>query len=202
MANLRSNVQKKSQKLLKQTNLFLTAFKSAVSFYLKFWKANPMKIFVMRHGEAEVMAKSDKARHLTEYGKKQSFAQGEWLKNHVKSTALSFDRVLVSPYQRALETFEQVDIAFDSALNSKREIWDGITPYGSAELVVDYLSVLESEGAESVLLISHLPLVGEIVAELYGKRNPISFYPATIAQIDWNGGKGEIVSYSYPPEML
>ncbi|TWV01736.1 phosphohistidine phosphatase SixA, partial [Haemophilus influenzae] len=25
-----------------------------------------------------------------------------------------------------------------------------------------------------VLIVSHLPLVGEIVAELYGKRNPIS----------------------------
>lgn len=161
-----------------------------------------MKIFVMRHGEAEVMAKTDKARHLTEYGKKQAFAQGEWLKNHIKSTALSFDRVLVSPYQRALETFEQVNLALDSSLQSHLEIWDGITPYGSAELVTDYLSVLESEGVETVLLISHLPLVGEIVAELYGKRNPISFYPATVAQVEWNNGKGEIMSYSYPPEML
>ncbi|HHF6580241.1 TPA: phosphohistidine phosphatase SixA, partial [Haemophilus influenzae] len=27
-----------------------------------------MNIFIMRHGEAEVMANSDKARHLTVYG--------------------------------------------------------------------------------------------------------------------------------------
>lgn len=156
----------------------------------------------MRHGEAEVMAKTDKERHLTEYGKKQAFAQGEWLKNSAKSTALPFNRILVSPYQRALETFEQVNLAFDSMLQPHLEIWQGITPYGSAELVVDYLSVLEKEGVDTLLLISHLPLVGEIVAELYGKRNPISFYPATIAQIDWKNRKGEIMSYSYPPEML
>lgn len=161
-----------------------------------------MKIFIMRHGETEVMAKTDQARHLTKYGKKQAFVQGQWLKTHAKSTALFFDKVLISPYQRALETFEQVDLAFDGELQSQRAIWDGITPYGSATLVADYLSVLADEGVENVLIISHLPLVGEIVAELYGKRNPISFYPATIAQLDWQGAKAEIVSYSYPPEML
>ncbi|OOF58348.1 phosphohistidine phosphatase SixA [Rodentibacter myodis] len=161
-----------------------------------------MKIFIMRHGESEVMAKTDKDRHLTEYGKKQAFAQGEWLKNFTKSTALSLQRVLVSPYVRALETFEQVNIAFADGLKPNLEIWEGITPYGSAELVTDYLSVLKKEGIESVLIISHLPLVGEMVADLYGKRNPISFYPATIAQIEWQNGKGEIISRSYPPEML
>ncbi|OOF66771.1 phosphohistidine phosphatase SixA [Rodentibacter sp. Ppn85] len=161
-----------------------------------------MKIFIMRHGEAEVMAKADKERCLTEYGRKQAFVQGEWLKNTTKSTALSFNCILVSPYQRALDTFEQVNLAFDSALQPNLEIWEGITPYGSAELVVDYLSVLEKKGIETILIISHLPLVGEIVAELYGKRNPISFYPATIAQIDWKNGKGQIMSYSYSPEML
>ncbi|MCK8898736.1 phosphohistidine phosphatase SixA, partial [Haemophilus influenzae] len=40
--------------------------------------------------------------------------------------------------------------------------------------VIDYLEVLKDEGVKSVLIVSHLPLVGEIVAELYGKRNPIS----------------------------
>lgn len=161
-----------------------------------------MKIFVMRHGEAEVMAKTDKARQLTAHGKKQAYAQGIWLENHLKSTALSLNRILVSPYQRALETFEQVNSAFDDSLQEYAEIWEGITPYGSAELVVDYLSLLESEGVETVLLISHLPLVGEIVAELYGKRNPISFYPSTIAQIDWKEGKGQILLHNYPSEML
>ena len=47
-----------------------------------------MKIFVMRHGEAEVIASSDEARHLNNYGRKQSISQGQWLKNHLNSTAL------------------------------------------------------------------------------------------------------------------
>ncbi|OOF37832.1 phosphohistidine phosphatase SixA [Rodentibacter heidelbergensis] len=161
-----------------------------------------MNIFVMRHGEAEVMAKTDQDRHLTQYGQKQAFVQGEWLKNYLNSTALSFDYILVSPYLRALETFEQVNQSFEGGLSAHMEIWEGITPYGSAELVVDYLSVLEKQGVETVLMISHLPLVGEIVAELYGKRNPVGFYPATLVQMDWNEGKGRIVTHQYPPEML
>lgn len=159
-----------------------------------------MKIFIMRHGEAEVMAKTDQARHLTAYGKKQAFAQGQWLKTQMNSTALP--RVIVSPYVRAQETFERVNQAFEGALTAQMESWDGITPYGNAETVADYVSVLANEGIESVLLISHLPLVGEIVAELYGKRNPISFYPAAVAVINWNGQKGEIETYAYAPEML
>ena len=66
--------------------------------------------------------------------------------------------------------------------------------------MADYLSVLQEEGIESVLLVSHLPLVGSIVSELYGKLNPISFYPSTIAQIDWDGEKGIIETFHYPKE--
>ena len=107
--------------------------------------------------------------------------------------------MIVSPYVRAQETFELVNSALDNILNDI-ETWSGITPYGNATLVVDYLSVLQEQGVESVLLISHLPLVGSIVSELYGKRNPISFYPSTIVQIDWNGEKGTIETYHYPKE--
>ena len=150
-----------------------------------------MKVFIMRHGEAEVVASSDEARHLTEYGRKQSISQGQWFKEHLNSTALSVQKVIVSPYVRAQETFELVNSALDNILNDV-ETWSGITPYGNATLVADYLSVLQEQGVKSILLVSHLPLVGSIVSELYGKRNPISFYPSTIVQIDWNGEKGII----------
>ena len=127
-----------------------------------------MKVFIMRHGEAEVVASSDETRRLTDYGRKQSISQGQWLKTHLNSTALSVQKVIVSPYIRAQETFELVNAALDNILNDV-ETWSGITPYGNATLVADYLSVLQEQGIESVLLVSHLPLVGSIVSELYGK---------------------------------
>ena len=154
-----------------------------------------MNIFIMRHGEAEVMANSDKARRLTAYGIKQAFSQGEWLKQHLSTLVINLlDRILVSPYVRAQETF-------DLELENKFEIWEGITPYGHAHSVIDYLEVLKDEGVKSVLIISHLPLVGEIVAELYGKRNPIPFYPATIAQLLWDGNKSEILMHQASREI-
>ncbi|HHF4484214.1 TPA: phosphohistidine phosphatase SixA [Haemophilus influenzae] len=159
-----------------------------------------MNIFIMRHGEAEVMADSDKTRHLTIYGSKQAFLQGQWLKQHLSTLLInSLDRILVSPYTRAEETFHQVNQAFDFALENNVEIWEGITPYRYAHSVIDYLEVLKDEGVKSVLIISHLPLVGEIVAELYGKRNPIPFYPATIAQLIWDGKKSEILIHQASP---
>ena len=110
-----------------------------------------MKIFIMRHGEAEVIASSDEARHLNDYGRKQSILQGQWLKTHLNSTALSVQKVIVSPYVRAQETFELVNSALGNTLNDI-EIWSGITPYGNATLVADYLSVLQEEGIEFVSL--------------------------------------------------
>ena len=161
-----------------------------------------MNIFIMRHGEAEVMANSDKARRLTAYGIKQAFSQGEWLKQYLSMLVInSLDRILVSPYVRAQETFRQVNQAFDLELENKLETWEGITPYGYAHSVIDYLEVLKHDGVKSVLIISHLPLVGEIVAELYGKRNPIPFYPATIAQLLWDGNKSEILIHQASREI-
>ena len=159
-----------------------------------------MNIFIMRHGEAEVMANSDKARRLTVYGIKQAFTQGQWLRKQLELATP--DRIIISPYVRAQETFEQVNQAFNGELSSKIEIWDGVTPYGHAEMVTDYFSVLRNEGIKSIFIVSHLPLVGEIVAELYGKRNPISFYPATIAYLNWSGQYAKILMYKNADALI
>ena len=151
-----------------------------------------MRLFVMRHGEAELMVNSDKERCLNARGKEQSTLQGTWL----KSTALDLDKVLVSPYTRALETFNQINEVYEQKLTDKLKIWDGITPYGDSGIVSDYLSVLAEEGVENVLIISHLPLVGDIVKEMCG-RNPASFYPATIAEIYLGDECAEVIGIKY-----
>ena len=60
----------------------------------------------------------------------------------------------------------------------------------------DYLSVLAEDGLQNVLLISHLPLVGDIVKELCG-RNPASFYPATIVEIHLDDERAEVKEIKY-----
>ena len=138
------------------------------------------------------MANSDKERHLNANGKEQSLMQGTWL----KSTVLLFDKVLVSPYARALETFVQINSVYDQTLSDKLDIWDAITPYGDSGIVGDYLSVLAEDGLQNVLLISHLPLVGDIVKELCG-RNPASFYPGAIVDIHWDNDQPKVNDIKY-----
>ncbi|MGC7559199.1 phosphohistidine phosphatase SixA [Pasteurella sp. PK-2025] len=150
-----------------------------------------MDIFIMRHGEAEMNLGSDQARKLNERGIQQAYEQGIWLKN----TAL-FEKVLVSPYVRAQETFAQINHVFEDSLRPKQETWKGITPYGNAPMVVEYLDVLVEQGVQSVLIISHLPLVGEIVASLCGK-NTARFYPSTVAHVVWDGQTGHLQQVSY-----
>ena len=147
-----------------------------------------MRIFIMRHAEAEMMAQSDKARQLTARGRQQSLSQGEWLKSIIPD----FDKIISSTYTRAIATFEQINLVYNQKLAEKLEIWDGVTPYGNPEQVSDYLAILSDQNIQNVLLISHLPLVGEIIAELCGK-NPISFYPSTIAEVEWDTETGKII---------
>lgn len=159
-----------------------------------------MRIYIMRHGEAEMLARSDKERHLTDLGKEQSSQQAEWLKTALNSTALN--KVIVSPYIRAVETFEQLNTIFNNELTQLSETWDALTPYGNPELIRHYLDswAEENDGDNlSVLIISHLPLVGEIVAEFYGK-NTVNFHPATIAVVDWDwmNDKGILVETKLP----
>lgn len=154
-----------------------------------------MRVFVMRHGEAQSVAPSDSARQLTAKGKEQAYKQAKWLQslNH------SLDKVLVSPYIRAQQTFEQLDLAYEKQLQNKRETWNTLTPYGDASLVADYLRVLYQEGTQNLLIISHLPLVGEIVTELCSKKSPANFYPATIVEIEIDEKlSGKVGKVKYP----
>lgn len=154
-----------------------------------------MRVFVMRHGEAQSVAPSDSARQLTAKGKEQAYKQAKWLQslNH------SLDKVLVSPYIRAQQTFEQLDLAYEKQLQNKQETWNTLTPYGDASLVADYLRVLYQEGTQNLLIISHLPLVGEIVTELCSKKSPANFYPATIVEIEIDEKlSGKVGKVKYP----
>lgn len=146
-----------------------------------------MKVLVMRHGEAEIMASSDQLRPLTSFGQQQCLQQAHKLQQQGIKPQL----VLVSPYLRAQQSFEQINQVFQQQL--PQETWQQLTPYGDASLIRDYLTVVKQQGINCLLIISHLPLVGSIVSELC-QHNWVSFYTATIAEIEWNGEQGTMIS--------
>ncbi|GAL37398.1 phosphohistidine phosphatase SixA [Vibrio maritimus] len=95
-----------------------------------------MKVFIMRHGEAVHYAPTDEQRALTEHGKDSSIIVARACKQQGYDR---FDKVLVSPYLRAQQTWAAISQEFssDDVVTS-----DDITPYGQAEDVVEYVSAI------------------------------------------------------------
>lgn len=140
-----------------------------------------MKIVIMRHGEAEAFAQSDAERALTPSGRAVSKSAAEQC---VAKGMKQFDKVLVSPYLRAQQTWQELEYVFDAR---DVQFCDDITPYGDSAVVADYLQALiEIEKLDSVLLVSHLPLVGYLTADLVTNIVPPMFPTSGIVCIEYD----------------
>tara|TARA_Y100001956_G_scaffold82446_1_gene103363 strand:- start:4642 stop:5106 length:465 start_codon:yes stop_codon:yes gene_type:complete len=148
-----------------------------------------MKIFIMRHGEAEHYASSDAERQLTDRGRSASVAVAQAC---VKQGFKQFDKVIVSPYIRAQQTWQEISAFFDA---KSIETSEDITPYGDSEQVAEYVqAIVEHENLESILLVSHLPLVGYLTAEFVTDMVPPMFPTSGLISIDYSPEKrdGEV----------
>lgn len=158
-----------------------------------------MRIFIMRHGEAQPLVRSDRDRQLTDYGYNQAAASAQWLKqNYFANTPV--DYVLVSPFQRTRQTFaclnEQLEV-------KQHEYSEDIVPSGQAKLVHDYLDYLLTDRASccnGIVLVSHMPLVSYLVDELCGQHRSILFSTAAIAVLEYDvdKGRGSLLEQYHP----
>ncbi|WON75713.1 phosphohistidine phosphatase SixA [Serratia sp. UGAL515B_01] len=157
-----------------------------------------MQVLIMRHGEAALDAASDSVRPLTVCGRDESRQMAIWL----NSKSVDIERVLVSPYLRAEQTLETVREAL--ILPEGQEVMPELTPSGDAELVSCYLLALAKEGVRAVLLVSHLPLVGYLVAELCPSECPPMFATSAIAsvEVDCDSGSGKLEWQVSPSQIV
>ncbi|MCL9781837.1 phosphohistidine phosphatase SixA [Vibrio sp. S4M6] len=140
-----------------------------------------MKIYIMRHGEAENRAPSDAERALTGRGKQDSVSV---MTDGVKHGLRHVDLALVSPYLRAQQTFQAISHLFDY---TKQETCKGITPYGESGDVFEYVQALvEVQKLESLLLVSHLPLVGFLTSEFVPTIAPPMFTTSGLVCIEFD----------------
>lgn len=142
-----------------------------------------MKIVVMRHGDAAHEAGRDDLRPLTELGRTQSVLMAEWVKNQLPR----IDRVLVSPFLRAQQTWETIKPILPEP--AVVEFVHDLIPYGRVEPVTDYIRTLEDE---YILIVSHLPLVGYIVNELCQNTVPPMFVTSGMAGLTISEGHGKL----------
>ncbi|MGL4716974.1 MAG: phosphohistidine phosphatase SixA [Aeromonas sp.] len=146
-----------------------------------------MKIYIMRHGQAGMNAKTDEQRPLTDKGIEESILMARWLTPQLSG---SLDRVIHSNYLRACQTWQ----AICSELPAARQVEESseITPYGDPAFVASYLTALAQQH-EQILMVSHLPLVGYLVQSLCPAAGAPMFATSGIACIEWHNGKGALL---------
>ena len=113
-----------------------------------------MMIYLMRHGEAEKQALSDSARELTRQGVMDNQAVIAKLNQH----APIIDLAIMSPYQRARQTSSTLRMYFPKL---RFEVSKDLEPEAS---VYDLLDKIEHTQAKQVFLISHNPLISNLLA--------------------------------------
>ncbi|EMU1128115.1 TPA: phosphohistidine phosphatase SixA [Citrobacter koseri] len=144
-----------------------------------------MQVFIMRHGDAALDAASDSVRPLTSCGCDESRLMANWLKGQ----KVDIERVLVSPFLRAEQTLDVVGECMN--LPGNVDVLPELTPCGDVGMVCAWLQTLANEGVASVLVISHLPLVGYLVSELCPGETPPMFTTSAIASVTLDeSGKG------------
>lgn len=137
-----------------------------------------MKLWILRHGEAQAKAASDEARELTAHGRDQVLHSAALLREAPLS------RIIASPYVRARQTAELVRQALDFAQTVEIAGW--LTPDSDPH---DVLAQLDASEGEHLLLVSHQPLVGALVGLLahgsYRHAEPMS--TASLAELEGEG---------------
>ncbi|SIP90957.1 phosphohistidine phosphatase SixA [Aeromonas hydrophila] len=146
-----------------------------------------MKIYIMRHGQAGMNAKTDEQRPLTEQGIEESIYMARWLAPQLGD---QLDRVIHSNYLRAKQTWQSICSELPKA-GAVEESGD-ITPYGDPAFVASYLTALAAKH-DSILMVSHLPLVGYLVQSLCPAAGAPMFATSGLACIEWQDGKGVLL---------
>lgn len=144
-----------------------------------------MKLWVLRHGEAEPHALRDDQRNLTAHGREQV------LRSAAQLLGQPLEAILASPYVRAQQTAQLVHGAL--AFGKPVETVSWLTPETDPRQVA---GELEARGVQHVLLVSHQPLVGRLVGWLgHGSlqhREPMD--TASLAELEGDAALAGLMS--------
>jgi phosphohistidine phosphatase len=134
-----------------------------------------MKLWLLRHGEAEARARTDAERNLTTAGR----AEVQTSAAHLQGQPL--DVILVSPYVRAQQTAEIVRQALGFTGPMETVPW--LTPESDPN---DAMLYLDRRSEANMLLVTHQPFVGVLGGWLvHGHRDiPLPMATASLAELE------------------
>ncbi|MCL1147705.1 phosphohistidine phosphatase SixA [Shewanella sp. 10N.261.52.F9] len=155
-----------------------------------------MQLFLMRHGEAGYNAHSDRERKLTDMGRHHTALMSNWL----GQTVTEFDLVLVSPYLRAQQSWQEVSKHFPEP--HKWITLDELVPSGDPEQVAHLvLAYAEQYQANNVLVLAHMPLLGYLVSELVAGVEPPLFATSGVTFIERVADKNSLI-WQHAPHSI
>ena len=132
-----------------------------------------MKLWILRHGEAQAHARTDAERNLTEQGR------GEALRSAAHLIGQPVSAIIASPYVRAQQTAQLVRDALGFEPQIRTVPW--LTPDSNPLHVLEKLDT-----DDNVLLVSHQPLVGSLISLLLQGhlRQPQPMFTASLAELE------------------
>jgi phosphohistidine phosphatase len=170
-----------------------------------------MKLWILRHGEAEPRKTTDAERALTPHGRKEAQGAGRSLVKYVGSSLT----ILVSPYLRAQQTAQLVLSELKAATHDKSasrglradEIAlitvDWCTPEDDPQVALDHLAFREEA---EILLVSHMPLVSALTSLLVDgdMRAGPPLHTASLVELEMpiiGAGMAQLLSLRHPLEF-
>ncbi len=134
-----------------------------------------MRLWLLRHGQAEPKARTDAQRNLTDVGRREVEGAAASLQDQ------SLQVILVSPYQRAQQTAEIVRQALGFTGPVETVPW--LTPDSDP---ADAMLYLDRRTEQRLLLVTHQPLVGALGGWLVsGHRDaPLPMATASLAELE------------------
>lgn len=153
-----------------------------------------MTIFILRHGQAEAQVTTDEVRQLTDKGCSDT---DRVVRSRVSAMA-SLTQIWASPLVRAQQTAVIAARYFPDLIIQTTEL---LVPEANPQALIDWLDEINSQqlikSNQSILLVSHQPLVGSVVNKLCSKPN--DYFPmgtSSLAAIDMQvlaAGMGDLL---------
>ncbi|RIY31803.1 hypothetical protein CKF54_06060 [Psittacicella hinzii] len=141
-----------------------------------------MKVIVMRHGEAQGFSAfgGDRNRELTANGIKQAQYAAKLLLN---DNSLQVVEVLASDYARAYQTGEQVATINNAKFHPEKYL---SISHENLDMVAEKVELLAQEygDEQAVVLVSHIPIVYDLVNLFLGKSSAFPFHTGSFVVID------------------
>ena len=155
-----------------------------------------MRLFLLRHADAEPDALTDAERALTDLGRQQAARVAEFCRRH----ALRPELVLSSPFRRALETARPVAEAIGAECVVEGFLAAGMRPEDALRELTAY------RRTHGVMLVGHQPDLGWLVASLIGLPRAESFSvpkaSLTAIEVSFLSPGGGKLRYTLPPQLM